>query len=537
MMSGTMNPEPDVRFQTPASAGEPSIHSQEGAQQETETPEGVSGRYALICWLLIVGLGVGIWQAGAAGAADGYPSAGWRLLAVFMPTVLALMLRPIPGGAAVLIGVLAAILLARLPPEKALAGYADPTVWLVLAAYFISRAFIKTGLARRIALTFVRFLGRNSLGLSYAMLASDTLLAGMIPSNAARVGGVILPITRGLAELYQSRPGRTAGLLGCYLMLTLYQGDVMACALFLTGQASNPLAASQAMTELERVGIHGFSLSYANWFWYALAPAGTCLLLIPLLIYLWQRPGITHTPEAVAMARRELEIMGPMSRSERILFGVFVGVCGLWITLGPAFTQAVGLGADFADRLGFTAQHYTAVVALLGTAVLLLSGVLTWDDCVTEKAAWDVFIWYGGLVLLGKQLGQTRILEEFAHVVADSMGGWGWLPLFVASLLVYFYAHYAFASITVHLVSMYPAFVSVLLAAGAPPLLVVSVFAFTANFAAGLTHYGTTPAPIVFSLGYVSQPTWWKVGLGMSLVNLGIWLTIGMLWWKLVGLW
>jgi DASS family divalent anion:Na+ symporter len=117
------------------------------------------------------------------------------------------------------------------------------------------------------------------------------------------------------------------------------------------------------------------------------------------------------------------------------------------------------------------------------------------------------------------------------------MGGWGWLPLFVASLLVYFYAHYAFASITVHLVSMYPAFVSVLLAAGAPPLLVVSVFAFTANFAAGLTHYGTTPAPIVFSLGYVSQPTWWKVGLGMSLVNLGIWLTIGMLWWKLVGLW
>src|SRR5205807_39486 len=184
--------------------------------------------------------------------------------------------------------------------DQALAGYADASVWLVLAAYFLSRALIKTGLARRIALTFVRLLGRNTLGLSYAVVGTDVVLAGMIPSNAARVGGVVLPITRSLAELYRSHPGRTAGLLGTFLMLTLYQADVVACALFLTGQASNPLAASQA----ETLTGGAVQLSYGRWALYALLPALASLLLVPWLVYRLSRPAVTRTPEAVEMARR-----------------------------------------------------------------------------------------------------------------------------------------------------------------------------------------------------------------------------------------
>src|SRR5437764_3381815 len=243
-----------------------------------------------------------------------------------MPTILGLMLRPLPGGALVLLSVTVTIAVDALPPapanlssarrdaspyEKALGGYADASVWLVLAAYFLSRGLIKTGLARRLALLFVRRLGRSTLGLSYAVVASDTLLAGMIPSNAARVGGVTLPVMRSLAELYRSYPGRTAGMLGTFLMLTLYQADVVACALFLTGQASNPLAASQAgQLAWDLRGVH-VPLHYANWFLYALAPALVSLALVPWVLYRLCRPQITHTPEATQMARRELEALGP----------------------------------------------------------------------------------------------------------------------------------------------------------------------------------------------------------------------------------
>lgn len=466
-----------------------------------------------LAWALVAGLGLAIWWWRPG---EELSPKGWRLLAVFLPCVLALMLQPIPGGAAVLLAVIATVLTGALDLPQALGGYMDPTVWLVLAAYFLSRAFIKTGLARRIALLFIRALGHNTLGLGYAIGASNTVLAGMIPSNAARVGGVVLPITRSLAELYNSHPGATAGLLGSFLMLTLYQVDVVACALFFTGQASNPLAAAHAAQLTKDAPGGPVVLSYGNWLWYACVPALISLFLVPRLVCRLAPPAITRTPEAAEFARTELKKMGSLSRQELLLAAIFAGICLLWI-LGGA--------------------NAITLVALSGAGLLLLIGILTWDDVINERGAWDVFIWYGGLVQLGKKLNETGLLGEFAKTVAGQLAGWHWLPLFVVVLLVYFYAHYAFASITTHIVSMYPAFVPVLLAVGAPPGLVVCAFAFFANFAAGLTHYGTTPAPIIFSAGYVSQRTWWRVGFVLSLVHVAIWLTAGMLWWKATGLW
>jgi len=138
----------------------------------------------------------------------------WRLVGIFLATIAGLILQPIPGGALVLLAVTLASILGGLTIQDALAGYGDPTVWLVMAAFFISRALIKTGMARRLALFFVRLFGKTSLGVCYALSLSDMTLATIIPSNAARSGGVILPILRSIAEVYCSRPGATAALLG-----------------------------------------------------------------------------------------------------------------------------------------------------------------------------------------------------------------------------------------------------------------------------------------------------------------------------------
>src|SRR3989304_7368367 len=172
---------------------------------------------------------------------------GGRLLAIFIGTVLALMLRPIPEGAAVLLALTIVIATRTLPPAKALSGYSNSTVWLVLAAFFIARALIKTGLARRIALNFVRRIGHSSLGLGYSIVLTDVVLGTVIPSSTARSGGVVMPIARSMAEVYRSYPGASSNLLGTFLMLVLYQGDAIVSAAFLTGQVSNPLGAGFAM--------------------------------------------------------------------------------------------------------------------------------------------------------------------------------------------------------------------------------------------------------------------------------------------------
>src|SRR5687768_12507917 len=212
-----------------------------------EVSQGMRGshplRSKLIRWAIILSVGFAI---AFSPVPDGITVQSWRLLAIFAATIVGSILRPVPGGAMVLIGISAVALTETLPIREALGGYADPIVWLVLAAFFISRAMIKTGLGRRIAYHFIGAIGHHSLGLGYALVSTDFLLASIIPSTGARSGGVVFPIAKSLSEAYDSKPGPTAGRLGAFLMVLLYQCDVIICAIFITGQASNILIAKFA---------------------------------------------------------------------------------------------------------------------------------------------------------------------------------------------------------------------------------------------------------------------------------------------------
>jgi DASS family divalent anion:Na+ symporter len=443
---------------------------------------------------------------------EGITAQSWHLFAIFAATIVGLIVRPIASGAVVLLGVVTVALTGTLPPAEALRGYADPIVWLVLCAFFMSRAVLKTGLGRRIAYLFIRALGKRSIGLAYALVSTDTLLASIVPSNAARAGGIVFPVARSLAEAYHSTPGPTAGRLGAYLMVAVYQCDVIACSMWLTGQASNLLIARFA---LETSGVE---LTYLMWILGAVVPGLLTLLIVPWLLFRLYPPEITHTPHATEIARSELATMGPMSRAERLTLVVFLLVAGMWIT---------------------TAWHHLnyAVVALVGFSALLLLQVLNWDDVLGERNAWDVFIWYGGLVRMAEALGETGITTVFAEATAGFTAGWAWPAALTVLLLVYFYAHYGFASITAHATAMFVPFLIVIIGAGAPPVLAVLLLAYFSNLCAALTHYGTTPAPIYFGARYTTQRDWWRLGFIVSLVSMAIYSTIGVAWWGLLGWW
>jgi divalent anion:Na+ symporter, DASS family len=437
---------------------------------------------------------------------------GWRLLGIFVATIGGLILRPIPGGALVLTAITLAAIFGGLTAAQALGGFGDSVVWLVMAAFFISDALITTGLARRIALLFVRSVGGSSLGVCYALSLTDMLLAPVIPSNGARSGGVVLPVARSVAELYGSSPGPTAALLGSFLMTGVYQSICVTAAMFMTGQASNPLAAKIATETLH------YPVTLVSWFAACSVPGLCSLLVVPAVVHRLNPPQIRRTPEARAFAAGELVRMGPMNGPQITVLMVFVGVCALWVT---------------------TAIHHIDITmtALLGTVALLLSGVLKWEQVVANRAAWDIFIWYGGLVQLGHALNEAGITTAFARSVGGIFPGAGWVALLVVALLIYFYSHYGFASITAHILAMFAPFSEVLIAKGAPPGLVIFSLACFSNLAAGLTNYGTTPSPMFFAQHYVSFRKWWTIGFVVSLVNLLIWSTVGFAWWKLIKVW
>jgi DASS family divalent anion:Na+ symporter len=473
----------------------------------THTPSG--SRSSFLKLGLATGIGVVIWFIPAPEAVR--PEA-WHLLAIFIATIVAIVLEPLPMGAVAMLGISVATLTHTLTIRQALSGFGNTVIWLVLMAFFIARGFIKTGLGARIAYHFMKLLGRRTLGLGYSVVATDFVLAPAIPSNTARAGAVVFPIVRSVARAYDSRPADgTARRVGAFLIQCAFHGNLITSAMFLTAMAANPLAAQMA----EALGVE---ITWAQWAAAAIVPGLASMLIVPLVLYKLYPPEVTETPEATDRARRKLAEMGDMSRNERIMLAVFVILLALWI-----FSKQV--------------QVHSTVTAMVGLGVLLLTGVLTWEDVLHEKAAWDTFIWLSALVMMASFLAEFGLIAWFSETIGDLFVNVNWLPAFLALALIYFYSHYFFASNTAHVSSMYAGFLGVAIAVGAPPLLAALVLGFFSNLFSSITHYSTGPAPVLFGAGYVQLADWWKLGAVVSVVNIVIWLGIGGCWWKIINLW
>ena len=438
---------------------------------------------------------------------------GLHLFAIFVATILGIILRPLPMGAVAMIGVGLTAITGTLPIADSLSGFGEKTLWLIIVAFMFARGFIKTGLGTRIAYFFMRLLGKRTLGLAYGFAATELVLAPVVPSNTARTAGIIMPIMRSLARAYGSNPeDGTSRRIGAYLTMTCFNLDLVVSAMFLTAMAANPMVQKFAADA-------GITITWASWFQAAVVPGLVGLLVIPLFFYRFLRPEITETPEAVEMARAKLLEMGPPSRAEWMMISVFSVVLVLWVIGEKAF------GID-----GTTA-------ALVGLAMLLLTGVLTWSDILNEHNAWDVLIWTGGLIMMAGFLNKLGMIPWFSKAVGASMAGHTWQFAFLVLGLTYFYAHYFFASMTAHAGAMYAAFLGVAITLGAPPVLAALVLCFFSNLHASMTHYGTGPAPAMFGLGYVPIGTWWRLGFAVSVVNILIWVLVGGAWWKVLRLW
>lgn len=446
------------------------------------------------------------------GPPTGVTPESWRLLAIFLATIVGAGLAPLPLGAMVLLGVLALIATKTLSVRDALSGYADSTVWLVVCACFISRAVLVTGLGRRIAFVLIGFLGHHTIGLAYALIVSGALLSSVIPSSTARSGGIVYPVAVGICDAFDSRPGPSARRLGAYLMTVLYQADGVIATMFITGAASNFLKA-----ELARA-VANVDLTYALWAKVMFLPAFAVLLVLPLFVFWLMAPSVRQTPEAPRIAAAELARLGPPSYKEIVAFGVLITVTALWIT------QAWH-GLD------------SCTVAFLGVGLLLVLRVVGWEEVLSDRGTWDIFVWYGGLLMMGTALGRSDVIGSVTAGAAERMAQW---PVWVSVGLVlagFFYAHYFFASVTAHAMALYGAFLKLLLAATMPPFAAAFALSACSDLSAGLTHYGSTTGPIYFGAGLVSQREWWRVGWIASLVSIVLWLAVAAPWWNVLGLW
>jgi DASS family divalent anion:Na+ symporter len=443
---------------------------------------------------------------------EGISSAGWRVLFVFVATILAFIVRPMGMGAMVLISLVLVGVTHTLELERLLLGFGDETVWLVVAAFVLAAAVERTGFGHRVALTMVEKLGRSMLGLGYAIAAAELVLAPVVPSNTARGGGILAPTVRALAGALGSTPEREPDRAGSFLVTVGAHSCLITGAMFLTGMAANVLVSRAAMD------VFAIDFGWTKWALGSLVPGLVALALLPWIVHRLLPPTLEDARAARESARATLQAMGPWSRDQKIVGLVLAGLLGLWAT--TAFH-------------GYPA----ALVAWIGIVVFLLVRIQSWDEIVGNTGAWDILLWLGGLLALATALREEGVIAAFGERIGSTVGHLSGVWVALTLCVVYFFSMYAFSMLTAHISAFAGAFFVIALAAAAPPLVMVPLFAYFSNLCGSTTNYSTGPVIIYFGLGYVTPRRWLRVALIISLFHIVLWIALGLLWWKVLGWW
>jgi len=451
----------------------------------------------------------------------------WHLLALFIATIVAIIGKVLPIGAIAIIAITLVALtgVTNETPQgaisDALSSFSSPLIWLIGVAVMISRGLIKTGLGSRIAYYFISVFGKKTIGIAYSLAAAELMVAPITPSNTARGGGIIHPIMKSIAQSFHSTPEESTRLkIGRYLAMVNYHANPITSGMFITATAPNPLVVDL----VNKATGSEIQLSWTTWAVAMFVPGMLCLLLMPLVIYAIYPPEVKQTPDAKKFAQDNLAKLGHVSTHEKIMLGVFTLMLLLWANI-PAMLLGDAFSID------------ATTTAFLGLTVLILTGVLTWEDVLKEKSAWDTIIWFGALIMMASYLNKLGLIGWFSSSIETGIGtlGVGWVGAVAILTLVYLYIHYFFASTTAHITAMFAAFYAVGLSLGAPPMLYALILAAAGNIMMTLTHYATGTAPVIFNSGYTTLGEWWKIGAIMSVFNLVVWIGAGLLWWKLLG--
>ncbi|MGE0050419.1 MAG: DASS family sodium-coupled anion symporter [Arcobacter sp.] len=437
-------------------------------------------------------------------APEGLSANAWHFLAVFFAVVVGLIIEPVPAALVGFTGISLVALLGLVgnPKESitwALSGFSNSVIWLIFAAFMFALGYKKTGLGKRVSLIMIKYMGKSSLGLGYAVAFSDLVLAPFMPSNTARSAGSVYPVAINIPHIFDSYPDKDPRKLGAYISWVAIATTCITSSMFLTALAPNLLA-------VDLIGKStGHVISWGEWAGVMLPLMIPLFLLTPWLTYVVYPPTQKKSPEAPAWAAEELKKLGAITFKEYLMAGLATVALVLWI-----FGKEIGVDST--------------TVAISVVSIMVLTNVITWDDLISNKAAFNVLIWFASLVAMAAGLKKVGILDWIGANTQEMLAGMSPIALILSLLVLFFLLHYFFASVTAHVTALVPIFMTIAASLLAPEQLVpfTVILAGSLGVMGIITPYATGPSPIWYGAGYISQARWWGLGAIFGVLYLAV---------------
>jgi anion transporter len=316
---------------------------------------------------------------------EGLTRTGQLVLAITAGTVILWATEVMNNGVASVL-MMALLIAVKVPPPRALSGFADPAFWTLLAVLYYGFAMRKTGLAERLSYYILTLFPGSYAGILSAFFVIGFVLALGIPSMTVRTA-IMAPIAWAMVQTLGLAP-RSKG--SALIMITVVEMAVVPGLAFELGSLNGPVV-------IKMFADKGLPLS---WTGYAQVMALPTLIFCGLILALNQ---LVLRPEAPLrasgdFARTKLAALGSIKRPEMITAIVVAVSIFLWATNGKLHSFP------------------TFAVGMVAMAVFALSGILQ-DADVATGVSWTLLLFLGGIFGLGNVIVDTKVTDWMAGLM------------------------------------------------------------------------------------------------------------------------
>lgn len=459
-------------------------------------PPAGADRRALLTAGVVLAVAIGL---AALPTPAGLSREGHRVLAVVALAIGLWATDAVPAGVTGMLVVAALAVSGAVPSLRdALAGFAEPVAYFLLAVLTIGLAVARSGLAERLAGVFLRRSGGRPRALYVQMLLSLPLLTLVLPSATTRSGILVHVYEEALAI---SRVPRGAPLARA-IMLALNSINRLASTVLLTGGISPMVAAAL-------IG----GMSWSRWFLLMSVPYLALLGLGAAMIYALHRQGFGGV---LALPPRTAPT--PMTPVEIRTAMITTGAALLWLTDGLH-------------------QWNPALPAILAWACLLAPrlGVLEWRD-FEQGVGWTNLFVIAASLSLAQALVNSGAAPWLARTLLPAPAAAGDHPLaLVLALLVASAAiRFLVPNITGFLGVTIPVAMSLGAASGLNPLVLGLVVTVAGD---AVLYYPAQSASslVVYQRGHLTAAEILRFGLWMTALAFAVVLTVALPYWSLIG--
>ena len=436
--------------------------------------------------------------------------AGHKSLALFAAIFVLYLTEAIPLPITSILVVPAAVLLGVANTKVALSGFASSTVYLIMGAFILGAAMVKSRLAERVTYLIMKVVGDKGRNILLGVVLANIVLAFLVPSTVARTA-ILLPICLGILQVFKTE-ARSNFAIALLLILAFTNSTISAG--ILTATTPNPVTIEFIQSA------SGHLISYTEWFLYGFPPALIMTIFTYWFVSFLYKPEVDRIPGGSEYIKSKLAILGPVKIDEKksvIVFFIVVvlWVAGGWIKVDPTIACLVGVCLLFLPKIGF----------------------LTWDDA-NKQISWSVLMVTGGGISLGDILVGTGAAKWLAVTIFHGLGlsSFSLIMILVVIMIIVNYMHLFFVGTTPMATALIPIVIGMASVLNVNPVILALPVGMIIGGYPQLMFYNTMSNILVYGTGKVTVADFPKAGFVICTVACLVYALCAVTYWQMLGL-